>query len=92
MELATSSTVCAQVATRDGERIASFRGGGTQLPDFLTVWPVLESQTDLAEFIRLYKQDGSMLAKEQRMSEARTAPIQSAAQFHTTLKARLGRR
>ncbi len=64
------------VATDSSRRIASFREGQVQLPDFLNVWPILSSLIDLELFAARYKQDALPLSKARRTIEAKLAQIQ----------------
>lgn len=74
------------VGTEKDRRITSFQLRSVSLPDFLTKWPILKSQTDLDKFIHHYKRDNIVALSESR---GQTKNIFSADQFHRDLKASL---
>lgn len=71
------------VGSEKDRRITSYQLTAVNLPDFLTKWPILKSQSDLDIFIRLYKQDTVVPLNEAR---GYTKIIHSAEQFHKQLK------
>lgn len=77
------------VASDADKRISSYQLTTVKLPDFLSKWPVLDSQSDLDRFVELYRKDNLV-----PLTESRTAykSISSADQFHRELKASLGQR
>lgn len=80
------------VATDSDRRITSYDIAGIPLPEFLTIWPVLRNEDDLAKYVRRYKQDRVILEKAYKSSEARATAVQSAADFHRYLKSDLSQR
>jgi hypothetical protein len=77
-------------ATEIDRRISTFRIGALDLPHFLKIWPVLTRDSDLAEFVRAYKQDALALQASKAFTDAARATIKSASDFHNTLRGRLG--
>lgn len=81
------------VATRADDRIASYNTTGearSSLPDYLRVWPVLVTSSDLDAFARRYKQDRLPLERSMRLAEAQRAAIRSSSEFHRALKLDIG--
>lgn len=77
------------VATEIDRRISTFQVSVTQLPDFLTKWPVLKSSSDLDLFVQTYRNDATVSFNEVRNAQAVLA---TAGAFHRELKRRLGQR
>lgn len=80
------------VATERESRITSYRRDSVTLPDYLKKWPVLDYDSQLDDFIQLYKKDKEVLEMRKSYSEAASTSIRKAADFHAQLKARLGQR
>lgn len=78
-------------ATHGDKRIATFRTEPVTLPDYLKIWPVLATTSDLDRFIRRYYQD-TTTEKSFSVAESLNKTILSAGDFHRTLKADLGQR
>lgn len=74
------------VATETERRISSFQTAASRLPEFLTKWPILKTQSDLDTFIRFYKRDAIVPISEGKVAHPQ---IRSASQFHRELKASL---
>lgn len=77
------------VATETEKRISSYDVGATNLPEFLSKWPILKSQRDLDLFIQFYRRDTQVPSGEKRASVPTHSEIRSAQQFHRELKASL---
>jgi hypothetical protein len=80
-------------ATKTDARITSYNCTGQTrpyLPDYLKIWPVLQSDRDLAQFAKLYLSDKVYLQKSARFSESRQTSIQTADDFHRYLKSAIG--
>jgi hypothetical protein len=78
------------LGTAKDTRIASFRLIWIDLPQYLTKWPILSSDSDLLQYARLYNADGRVLLEKGLQSESRSSRLQSAADFHKALKHALG--
>jgi TIR domain len=78
------------VATEGDRRIATYGATGVSLPEYLRVWPVLTNQDGLAKYAALYKKDGAVVESRGPQSFAKSFSINSAADFHSTLKRQLG--
>lgn len=69
------------------KRISSYRTRVNTLPEFLSKWPILSTDAHLEQFVASYKNDRSISLEE---GYKVNAAIQSADQFHRTLKHALG--
>lgn len=78
------------VATRSERRITSYRRDTSELPEFLKIWPVMDYDSQLADFARRYFEDSAHTEKSYRFSESYSKPIRSAGAFHAALKRDLG--
>jgi hypothetical protein len=74
------------VGTEIEKRITTYQLSSVALPDFLTKWPILRNESDLAYFVALYRQDVSVSLSEGRVLSAN---VNSASSFHTVLKSLL---
>ena len=78
-----------------GFRMASYSRQFVDLPSYLMKWPDLHSDLDIAAYCRLSQEASAEVARRERMvlsEEARANVRKSQAlDFHTRLKAQLGR-
>lgn len=74
-------------ATIIGRRIASFRTGNSDLPEYLNKWPQMTTNDDLSFFIQCYKSEKSnnrsIIGTEHFSTKSYTT---SADEFHNNLK------
>ena len=79
-------------ATISTKRIASFRSGYSLLPEYLDMWPKMESIQHLSLFIEEYKGE-KMRATNNRniFSSVGSIGTQSANDFHRNLKTKISR-
>jgi TIR domain len=75
------------VGTETEKRITSYQVSAVALPDFLTKWPILKSESDLGRFVALYRLDTSVSYAEGRNAQAN---VTSASTFHAALKSLIG--
>lgn len=78
------------VASEADRRITSYRLRYAELPQFLSKWPILKDQYDLAKFVQKYKEDALVSIHEGQAYRAEMAKVQTADQFHRELKRDLG--
>jgi len=76
------------VARESDRRISSFDKSTIKLPEYLTEWPVLNSQRDLDEFAELYHKDKTAKPIIEKYSSYQRT-ISTADEFHSQLKAKL---
>ena len=78
-----------------GFRMASYSREFVNLPSYLSKWPDLHSDSDIAAYCRLSQDADSELARRERIVAAREdrldARKRQASDFHRRLKAQLGR-
>lgn len=77
-------------ATRSAKRITTYRRDSTVLPDYLTIWPVVNNLRELDRFIVRYFQDRAHSETNYTFAEARYKTLNSAPEFHAALKRDLG--
>ncbi len=80
------------VATQGEKRITSFDISSITLPGYLTNWPIITNYDELKHFANKCFQDNTFLREnifDERIASAR---IQTAAEFHRSLKADLGQK
>jgi len=78
------------VASEADRRICSFKIDGVSLPEYLDIWPIMTKAEHLAEFVRLYNDDRSVLLEKSESHRAAYASVKSSADFHRMLKLATG--
>lgn len=73
-------------------RIATFQVGTADLPSYLTKWPIMKSTAQLVHFVQLYKGDREIVFQSRGEYMAKSAAVQTAADFHAKLKSAIGQR
>jgi hypothetical protein len=73
------------VARQGDRRITSFDASTVTLPEFLTEWPVMTTETDLDLFAEAYHRDRAGKPIMEKYA-SRTRSISTADEFHTQLK------
>lgn len=77
-------------ATISAIRIASFRTGYSELPEFLEMWPQMNSARHLDMFIEEYKKEQREAIYNRKIFEsAGSVGTKSASDFHRSLKGRI---
>jgi hypothetical protein len=76
------------VATDQDRRISTYTLETTNLPHYLSKWPILKSKAHLDQFIDLYRRDKVVSLSE----SAIVRTVTSSDQFHQSLKSRIGQR
>lgn len=81
-------------ATITNRRIASYRTGAVQLPEYLEMWPQMSELRHLDHFISEYQsqKSRSLFESFESRSASRTDEGGLAREFHANLKAKLGQR
>ena len=93
-ETATSWWVPFEIgeATISAKRIASYRSSFSSLPEYLEMWPKMDSMQHLDLFIETYKNEQRESVYNRNMFESvGTVGVKSASDFHSTLKAKIRR-
>lgn len=80
------------VASEADRRICSYKIDGVSLPEYLDIWPIMTKPEHLAEFVRLYNNDSSVLLEKSESFRAAYASVQSSGDFHRMLKSATGQR
>lgn len=79
-------------ATISATRIASFRTGYSELPDFLKIWPQMDRVHHIDMFIEEYKREQRLATNNRQMfGSAGSDSEKSAGEFHNKLKGRISR-
>jgi hypothetical protein len=78
------------VGTATDVRITSYKVGYVTLPQYLSKWPVLSTETQLIQYASLYQQDGKVLLEKGQLLESQRATVRKADDFHRALKRALG--
>lgn len=77
-------------ATISATRIASFRTGYSELPEFLKMWPQMSRARHLDMFIEEYKREQRLATNNRGMFESLgSVGTKSASDFHRSLKGRI---
>ena len=93
-ETATSWWVPFEIgeATISAKRIASYRSSFSPLPEYLEMWPKMDSMQHLELFIAAYKNEQRESVYNRNMFESvGSVGVKSASDFHSTLKAKIRR-
>ena len=94
-ETATSWWVPFEIgeATISAKRIASYRSSySSTLPEYLEMWPKMDSMQHLELFIAAYKNEQRESVYNRNMFESvGSVGVKSASDFHSTLKAKIRR-
>jgi len=93
-ETATSWWVPFEIgeATISAKRIASYRSSYSSLPEYLEMWPKMDSMQHLDLFIATYKNEQRESVYNRNMFESvGSVGVKSASDFHSTLKAKIRR-
>jgi len=79
-------------ATISAKRIASYRSSYSSLPEYLEMWPKMDSMQHLDLFIATYKNEQRESVYNRNMFESvGSVGVKSASDFHSTLKAKIRR-
>ena len=76
--------------TANHKRIATYRLQEVELPQYLTTWPILSTEGDLALYSRLYDEGKQWHCKTDWTTGRTALSFQTAADFHRELKQALG--
>ena len=93
-ETATSWWVPFEIgeATISAKRIASYRSSySSTLPEYLEMWPKMDSMQHLELFIAAYKNEQLESVSNRYSFESARSGVKSASDFHSTLKAKIRR-
>lgn len=80
------------VASEADRRICSYKIDSVNLPEYLDIWPIMTRPEHLAEYVRLYNNDRSVILEKSESSRAAYASVQSSGDFHRMLKSATGQR
>ncbi|EIA1617530.1 molecular chaperone Tir [Vibrio parahaemolyticus] len=78
-------------ATISATRIASFRTGYSQLPEYLEMWPQMSQQSHLELFVKEYRGEKSLAVNNRGVFDSARTSKSYAADFHRNLKNRISR-
>ena len=79
-------------ATISAKRIASYRSGYSQLPEYLGMWPQMTSMQHLSLFIATYKSEITVAMENRSIFESKgSVGTDSANDFHRNLKTKISR-
>lgn len=80
------------VASKADRRISTYKTvRDVKLPEYLHIWPIMHSLSQLPHFISLYRGDKQVLIEKKALQyEIRKATIHTAEQFHYGLKKAIG--
>ena len=79
-------------ATISAKRIASYRSGYSQLPEYLDMWPKMDSMQHLSLFIAAYKSEIKVAMESRSIFESKgSVGTDSANDFHRSLKTKISR-
>ncbi|WP_230531773.1 toll/interleukin-1 receptor domain-containing protein [Microvirga roseola] len=78
------------IATEKDQPIATYAGESTPLPEYLKKWPYLRSNKDLDEYAAVSKSSSGTYRVRKGYLNEEVARRSSTAEFHKTLRARLG--
>lgn len=80
------------VASEADRRICSYKIDSVSLPEYLDIWPIMTTPEHLAEFVKLYNNDSSVLLEKSESFRAAYASVKSSGDFHRMLKSATGQR
>lgn len=80
------------VATEGKKRIVSINLSQISLPEYLKIWPIITKLEQLDLFVKYYNNDKLVLEKSYKIFEAKYAKVQTADDFHKSLKMELGQK
>ncbi|MCZ5858580.1 toll/interleukin-1 receptor domain-containing protein [Vibrio parahaemolyticus] len=78
-------------ATISATRIASFRAGYSQLPEYLEMWPQMSQQSHLELFVKEYQGEKALAINNRGIFDSVGSSKSYAADFHKNLKNRIKR-